>query len=85
MIGTIIVMVGLCIIAWILSKANIKITIKHVYDKCTEYIPVNSDGTLIDTSKMQEKLDEERDKAKPATFDDVVREVQSILGGGYDE
>lgn len=81
MIGTIIVMVGLCVIAWILSKADVKITVKHEHDKCAEPVVVASDGTPIDTSKLQEKLDEDRDHQKMATFDDVIKEVQSILGG----
>lgn len=85
MIETSIVMVGLCIIAWILSQANIKITIKHEYDKCAEPVVVNSDGTPVDVTKLQEQLDKDRDRQKVATFDDVIKEVQSILGGGSDE
>ena len=74
-----IIMVGICISVWILSQADIKITLTHNYPQPVDK-PV--DNLVVLT---QEDVDKAHDDAQPTTFDDVLKSVQEILGGTYGE
>lgn len=72
-------MVGLCFTAYILSKADVKITIKHKYDtveqsKLSTQEQVNQQ---VDVDKLYEKED-------IPSFDDIVKVVQEMIGGTDD-
>lgn len=65
------IMVGIVLCAFFISKSNIKITIAYKYPQ-----PVVDKIT-------QEEMDEDSAQDEP-TYDDVVAEVQRILGGDPD-
>lgn len=65
------IMVGIVLCAFFISKSNIKITIAYKYPQ-----PVVDKIT-------QAEMDENSAQDKP-TYDDVVAEVQRILGGDPD-
>ena len=65
------IMVGIVLCAFFISKSNIKITITHKYPQ-----PVVDKIT-------QEEMDENSAQDEP-TYDDIVAEVQRILGGDPD-
>lgn len=65
------IMVGIVLCAFFISKSNIKITIAYKYQQ-----PVVDKIT-------QEEMDEDSAQDAP-TYDDVVAEVQRILGGDPD-
>lgn len=65
------IMVGVVLCAFFISKADIKITITHKYPQ-----PVVDKIT-------QEEMDENSVQDEP-TYDDIVAEVQRILGGDPD-
>lgn len=79
MIETGIVMVGLCILAWILSKADIKITIV----KKEEGFGWQPKEVIV-TKTAESKEPELKPEELPPTFDDVVKEFRAILGGDLD-
>lgn len=65
------IMVGIVLCAFFISKSNIKITIAYKHPQ-----PVVDEIT-------QEEMDENSAQDEP-TYDDVVAEVQRILGGDPD-
>ena len=66
------IMVGIVLCAFCISKADIKLTITHKYPQ-----PVVEEITQVEVDKDTEQ------EAAP-TYDDVIAEVQRILGGDPD-
>ena len=78
MIETIIVMVGLCAIAFILSKADVKVTVTKSYKDETPQPVVKQ----MSDEELKAIMDEQ---AKMPTYDAVLKEIQKAIGGIGDE
>lgn len=76
MVNVLIVMVGIIIAVWILSQADITITVKHEYK--TETATPQSDTDLV---TEQKDLDTATEKQPQPSMDDIVKLVQDIIGG----
>jgi hypothetical protein len=79
MLSALIIMVGICVCSFVLSKATITITINHTHKDLSEHKPEPNTVTLT-----QAQLDELMRKDKVPTFDEVLRSVQESIGGIMD-
>lgn len=70
-----IVVVGIVCCTYLLSRTDIKITIKHAYPDP----PVD-----VEVPTTQATVDKIQEEAKIPTFDDVLAAVHEILGGEDD-
>ena len=77
MIETAIVMVGIVVCTFVLSKANISITVNHTHK---DFTPQPAQRTMSE-EEIQKLMDEQ---SKVLTFDDAVKAVQDAIGGALD-
>jgi hypothetical protein len=78
-IETIIVMVGICVCAFLLSKADVHITISHKYPQAE--FPATTEKPL----PTGDYIDDLYKKADIPTMDDVMQIAQELIAGGdYD-
>lgn len=76
MISATIIMVGICICTFLLSKAHIEITITHIHKDATNPKPEIAKLTIT-----QEELDELLKKDPVPTFDEALKAVNETIGG----
>lgn len=72
------VLIAICLVIGIalLSHADIRITIKHINPQ-----PVDK---VVDKPITQEELDKAYDDAKVVSIDQLLKDVQNIIGGDDD-
>lgn len=76
MFNVLVIAITCIICTWILSKANIKISIRKAYKDETPPPPVVQTQTIT-----QDELDKLLKDTAPVTYDEVVKAVQSAIGG----
>lgn len=72
-LDAVIITIGLIICVALLSHADVRITIKHVYPQ-----PVDK---VVDNPITQEEVDKEYDNANAISIDQILKDVQNIIGG----
>lgn len=81
MVDLIIVMIGVVLATYLVSRSDIKITVTHNYPQ-----PVDK---TVENPTTQEELDKEYNKSKSdtdeVTLEDIIADVQKIIGGPLDD